>query len=76
MTPDEAHALAGEYGLEFRFDHDGQSWALGAPGRSRRDERVWIAPHVLSGLSADHFVRHYVNEVLGRTRKGGAEEED
>ncbi|MBT3627855.1 MAG: hypothetical protein HOJ07_00805 [Rhodospirillaceae bacterium] len=76
MTPEEAHALAGKYGLEFRFDHDVKSWALGPPVRNGHDERVWISPHVLSGLSADQMVRHYINEVLNRAGEGGAMEED
>ncbi len=76
MTPDEAHALAGNYGLEFHFDPGGQSWALGPPGQGGRDERVWIAPHVLSELSASQFLQHYINEVLGRARGGDAAEED
>ncbi|MDA0229159.1 MAG: hypothetical protein O3B21_03115 [Proteobacteria bacterium] len=76
MTPDEAHALAGEYGLEFHFDSGGQSWALGPPGQNKRNDRVWIAPHVLRGLSAGQFVQHYINEVLGRAGGGDADEED
>jgi len=76
MTPDEAHALAGKYGLQFNFDHDGQSWALGPSHQNGRDERVWIAPHVLSELSADQMVRHYINEVLGRAEEGDAKKED
>lgn len=70
MTPDEANALAGKHGLEFHFDHDGKSWVLGPPGRIGREERVWIAPHVLHDLSAEQLVRHYINEVLNRIGGG------
>ncbi len=73
MTSDEAHTLAGKYGLEFRFDQDGQSWELGKPGR---DASVWIAPHVLSGLTSDQLINHYINEVLGRAGGGDAAGED
>lgn len=76
MTSDEAHALAGEYGLELRFDHAGQSWALGLPGRGISDECVWITPHVLSGLTPSRFVRHYVQEVLGRAGGPDSADED
>lgn len=66
MTSEEAHALAGQYGLVLRFDHAGRSWALGLPGRGADDQCVWITPHVLSDLTPRDFERHYIREVLGR----------
>jgi hypothetical protein len=76
MTPEEAHGLAGEYGLDFAYDRDGRSWSLSLPGRPDGDDGVWIAPHVLDELTPDHFVRHYIKEVLQRVAGGQVAEDD
>jgi hypothetical protein len=76
MSPEKAHELAGEYGLELRFDHSSDSWSLSPPGQSGSDQGVWIASNALRGLSPNDFVRHYVKEVLGRIAGSNATGED
>lgn len=73
MTSDEAHEVAGEYGLELRFDTQGKSWSLGPAGVRGRDKRVWIAAQTLRNISRSHFVGHYVKEAL---RRDGQDDED
>ncbi len=76
MTSEEAHRVAGEYGLELRFDGQGKSWSLGPAGVRGRDKRVWIAAHTLQNISRSHFIGHYVKEALRRDGQADGDDED
>ena len=76
MTLEKARRVASEFGLELRFDHNGQSWLLGPSRQSSNDECVSITPHVLDDLSPGRFERHYVKEALAHAPGSGVRDED
>ena len=64
MNSEQAHKLAGDYGLELPYRQPSKCRALHRPGITDSNEIVWISPQELSHLTSDAFVCHHVRTVL------------